>query len=142
MSMTGFKGSTLSRIKVNEYSPPTHLGLTSSLHKHNNSTTSMQKQSKTSFNPSETQPLKRFHFPPGHIPDYERLHNPKRFNKYCPCCIKKIEELEKSGKKSILSLEQSESPPRMPETINIDSDDNRKPTPEPIVQEPIIEPPK
>ena len=133
MSLSGFKGSTLSRAK--DHSPPGG-GWTQTIHKHNASTTSMNKQSKTTFNPSETQPIKRFHFPPGHIPDYERLHNPQRFNRYCPCCIRKKDELEKSphGKKSILSSQKEESPPpRMQETLNFDSDDNRKATPEPVV---------
>jgi hypothetical protein len=94
----------------------------------------MHKQSKTTFT-SNDQPLKRFHFPPGHIPDYERLHNPQRFNRYCPCCIRKKEEIEKSpGKKSIQSIEKSESPPRLAEPLNLDSDDNRnQPTPEPVI---------
>ena len=73
MSLSGFKGSNLSRTK--DHSPP-GAGWTQTLDKHNASTTSMNKQSKTTFHGSEAQPIKRFYFPPGHIPDYERLHNP------------------------------------------------------------------
>ena len=91
-SQTGFK-QTMSRVsKLKETLPSWAQGF--------QSMSSMHKLAKSTTNDSTLQHSPRRHFPPGHVPDYERLHKP-RPNRYCECCNWKYDS---PGKKSMLSI--------------------------------------